>query len=57
VYQNFLNQKWPGKYARRIPMQQCQGGADVVMEEEPYATSSQKLIVGILEWLPIDSQL
>ncbi|RLA48459.1 MAG: hypothetical protein DRR42_16695 [Gammaproteobacteria bacterium] len=24
--QNFLNQKWPGKYARRIPMQQRQGG-------------------------------
>ena len=26
VEQNFLNQKWPGKYARRIPMQQRQGG-------------------------------
>jgi glutathionylspermidine amidase/synthetase len=26
VEQNFLNQKWPGKYARRIPMQRRQGG-------------------------------
>ena len=34
-----------------------QGGPDVVMEEEPYATTGQKLIVGILKWLPIDSQL
>ena len=34
-----------------------QGGPDVVMEEEPYATTMQKLIVGILKWLPIDSQL
>lgn len=24
--QNFLNQAWPGKYARRIPMQQREGG-------------------------------
>ena len=34
-----------------------QGGPEVVMEEEPYATTGQKLIVGILKWLPIDSQL
>jgi putative cardiolipin synthase len=34
-----------------------QGGPDVVMEEEPYATTMQKLIVGILKWLPIESQL
>lgn len=33
------------------------GGADVVMEQEPYATSLQKGLVGILKWLPIDSQL
>ena len=30
---------------------------DVVMEKEPYATTFQKLTVGILKWLPIDSQL
>ncbi len=34
-----------------------QGGPDTVIEEEPYATTGQKLIVGILKWLPIDSQL
>jgi len=34
-----------------------QGGPDVVMQEEPYATTLQKAIVGILKWLPIDSQL
>lgn len=34
-----------------------QGGADAVMEKEPYATTLQKLTVGILKWLPIDSQL
>ena len=35
-----------------------QGGPDVVMEQEPYATTWQKLTVGILKWLPfIDSQL
>ena len=34
-----------------------QGGPDVVMDNEPYATNLQKLIVGILKWLPIDSQL
>ena len=34
-----------------------QGGPDTVVEEEPYATTGQKLIVGILKWLPIDSQL
>ena len=34
-----------------------QGGPDVVMEKEPYATTMQKLTVGILKWLPIDSQL
>jgi putative cardiolipin synthase len=33
------------------------GGPDVVMTKEPYATTTQKLIVGILKWLPIDSQL
>jgi hypothetical protein len=33
-----------------------QGGPDTVVEEEPYATTGQKLIVGILKWLPIDSQ-
>ena len=33
------------------------GGPDVVLTKEPYATKSQKLIVGILKWLPIDSQL
>jgi putative cardiolipin synthase len=35
-----------------------QGGPDVVMKKEPYATTMQKLTVGILKWLPfIDSQL
>jgi putative cardiolipin synthase len=34
-----------------------QGGPDVVMEEEPYATTFQKATVGVLKWLPIDSQL
>jgi putative cardiolipin synthase len=34
-----------------------QGGPDEVMEEEPYATTFQKATVGILKWLPIDSQL
>ena len=35
-----------------------QGGPDTVFEKEPYATTGQKLIVGILKWLPIiDSQL
>ena len=34
-----------------------QGGPDMVMEEEPYATTMQKLTVGILKWLPIESQL
>ena len=35
-----------------------QGGPDVVMEKEPYATTIQKLTVGIVKWLPIvDSQL
>ena len=34
-----------------------QGGPGVVVEEEPYATTFQKLTVGILKWLPIDSQL
>jgi putative cardiolipin synthase len=32
-------------------------GPDTVFEKEPYATSGQKLAVGILKWLPIDSQL
>jgi putative cardiolipin synthase len=34
-----------------------QGGPDVDLEKEPYATTMQKFIVGILKWLPIDSQL
>ena len=34
-----------------------QGGPDQVMEEEPYATTFEKLTVSILKWLPIDSQL
>ena len=41
------NMKWTGG----------QGGPDVVMEKEPYATTMQKLTVGILKWLPIESQL
>ena len=32
-----------------------QGGEDVIMEQEPYVTTVQKLTVGILKWLPIDS--
>ena len=35
-----------------------QGGPDVVMKKEPYATTMQKLTVGIVKLLPIiDSQL
>ena len=34
-----------------------QGGPDVVMEKEPYATTMQKLMVGMVKWLPIQSQL
>jgi putative cardiolipin synthase len=35
-----------------------QGGPDVVIKKEPYATTMQKLIVGIVKWLPfVDSQL
>ncbi|CAB5083063.1 Cardiolipin synthase (EC phosphatidylethanolamine-utilizing, bacterial type ClsC [Olavius algarvensis associated proteobacterium Delta 3] len=34
-----------------------QGGPDVVMEKEPYATTMQKLTVGIVKWLPIDREL
>jgi putative cardiolipin synthase len=34
-----------------------QGGPDVLVEEEPYASTLQKLTVGILKWLPIDAQL
>ena len=34
-----------------------QGGPETVMEEEPYATTFRKFTVGILKWLPIDSQL
>ena len=41
------NMKWTGG----------QGGPAVVMEKEPYATTMQKLTVGILKWLPIESQL
>ena len=29
----------------------------MVMEKEPYATTMQKLTVGILKWFPIESQL
>ncbi len=41
------NMKWIGG----------QGGPDVVMTKEPYASTFQKATVGILKWLPIDSQL
>jgi putative cardiolipin synthase len=34
-----------------------QGGPETVMKKEPYATTMQKLMVGVLKWLPIDSQL
>jgi hypothetical protein len=34
-----------------------QGGPNVVWEKEPYATTLQRLSVGILKWLPIESQL
>lgn len=34
-----------------------QGGPDVVMEKEPYATTMQKLSVGIVKWLPIEREL
>ena len=34
-----------------------QGGPEVVLEKEPYATAMQKLTVGIVKWLPIESQL
>ena len=34
-----------------------QGGPDVVFEKEPYATTMQKLTVGIVKWLPIEAQL
>ena len=34
-----------------------QGGPDVVFEKEPYATTMQKLTIGIVKWLPIESQL
>ncbi len=35
-----------------------QGGPDVVMEKEPYATTMQKLTVGVVKWVPfVDSQL
>jgi putative cardiolipin synthase len=34
-----------------------QGGPDVVLQEEPYASTMQKLTVGIVRWLPIESQL
>lgn len=34
-----------------------QAGPDTVVEKEPYASTGQKFIVGILKWLPIDSQL
>jgi putative cardiolipin synthase len=34
-----------------------QGGPGVTLQKEPYATTRQKATVGILKWLPIDSQL
>jgi putative cardiolipin synthase len=34
-----------------------QGGPDVVMDKEPYATTMQKLTVKAMKWLPIESQL
>jgi cardiolipin synthase C len=34
-----------------------QGGPDVVMTKEPYATTLQKALVGVLKWLPIEAQL
>ena len=35
-----------------------QGGPDVVMEKEPYATTRQKLTMSIVKWLPIlDAEL
>ncbi len=33
------------------------GGPDVVMTKEPYASTLQKATVGVLKWLPIESQL
>ena len=41
------NMKWTGG----------QGGPNVVMEKEPYATTMQKLTVGIVKWLPIEKEL
>ena len=41
------NMKWMGG----------RDGPDVVLEKEPYATTMQKLTVGIVKWLPIESQL
>ena len=35
-----------------------QGGPEVIMQKEPYATTMQKLTVGMVKWLPVlDSQL
>jgi len=34
-----------------------QGGPDVQMQKEPYATTMQRLTVGVVKWLPIESQL
>lgn len=34
-----------------------QGGPDVVLEHEPYATTLQKFTVGIVKWLPIEAEL
>jgi hypothetical protein len=33
------------------------GGPDVVLEKEPYASTMQKMTVGIVKFLPIESQL
>ena len=46
-----------GDHAYIVSELRGQGGPDVDLEEEPYATTFQKLTVGILKWLPIDSQL
>jgi len=41
------NMKWVGGL----------GGPDTVLKKEPYATTTQKLMVGVLKWLPLDPQL
>jgi len=34
-----------------------QGGSGVVLTDEPYSTAMQKALVGLVRWLPIESQL